>query len=154
MEVKPGATNVIAGEVRLSLDVRHRADDVRTRMVDELIRHAEQIAQSRGLSMRQHNCWSQSAEAMDPFLTGQIEEAVRKSGCEPHRMVSGAGHDAMILAERIPAAMIFLRTPGGISHNPMESVSMDDVAKAVECGMHLLDQLALSPIIQTRTCRA
>jgi allantoate deiminase len=151
MEVKPGASNVIAGEVVLSLDVRHSADDVRTRMVDELIRRAEQIAQSRGLSMRQHNCLNQSAEAMDPFLTGQIEEAVRKSGCEPHRMVSGAGHDAMILAKRIPAAMIFLRTPGGISHHPMESVSLADVAKAVECGMHLLDQLALSPNIHTRT---
>jgi allantoate deiminase len=154
MEVKPGATNVIAGEVRLSLDVRHSADDVRTRMVDELIRHAEQIAQSRGLSVRQHNHLSQSSATMDPFLTGQIEEAVRKSGCEPYRMVSGAGHDAMIMAERIPAAMIFLRTPGGISHNPMESVFVYDVAKAIECGVYLLDQLASSSKFQTRTCRA
>ncbi len=153
-EIKPGATNVIAGEVRLSLDVRHSADDVRTRMVDKLIRHGEQIAQSRGLSLRQHTCLSQSAVAMDPFLTGQIEEAIRKAGCEPHRMVSGAGHDAMILAEKIPAAMIFLRTAGGISHNPMESVSVDDVTKAIECGMYLLDQLASSPTFQTRMRRA
>jgi allantoate deiminase len=91
---------------------------------------------------------------MDPFLTGQIEEAVRKCGCDPHRMVSGGGHDAMILAERIPAAMIFLRTPGGISHNPMESVFVYDVAKAIECGVYLLDQLASSSKFQTRTCRA
>lgn len=154
VNVNPGATNVIAGEVRLSLDVRHRADDVRIRMVDELIGHAEQTSQSRGLSVRQHICLSQSAVAMDPFLTAQVEQAIRKAGCEPHRMVSGAGHDAMILAERIPAAMLFLRTPGGISHNPMESVSTDDVARAIACGIHFLDQLALLPIIQTRTCRA
>jgi allantoate deiminase len=154
VEVKPGATNVIAGEVRLDLDVRHSADDVRTRVVDELIRHAEQIARGRGLSVTGHTRLSQSAVAMDPFLTGQIEEAIRKVGCEPHRMVSGAGHDAMILAERVPAAMVFLRTPSGISHNPMESVSVDDVAKAIECGMYLLDQLALSPVFKTRTCRA
>jgi allantoate deiminase len=91
---------------------------------------------------------------MDPFLTGQIEAAIRKAGCEPHRMVSGAGHDAMILAEKVPAAMIFLRTPGGISHDPMESVAVDDVAKAIECGVYLLDQLASSSKFQTRTCRA
>ena len=69
-------------------------------------------------------------------------------------MVSGAGHDAMILAEKVPSAMIFLRTPGGISHDPAESVAVEDVAKAIECGLHLLDQLASSPTFQTRTCRA
>jgi allantoate deiminase len=69
-------------------------------------------------------------------------------------MVSGAGHDAMILAEKIPAAMIFLRTPGGISHNPMESVDVADVAKAIDCGVSLLDRLASSSKFQSRTCRA
>ena len=59
---------------------------------------------------------------MDPFLIGEIEQAIVKTGCTPHRMVSGAGHDAMILAEKVPSAMIFLRTPGGISHDPAESV--------------------------------
>jgi len=65
-------------------------------------------------------------------------------------MVSGAGHDAMILAEKVPAAMIFLRTPGGISHNPAETVKVEDVAKALESGLHLLDLLASSPMPQRR----
>ncbi len=91
---------------------------------------------------------------MDRFLEDEIEQAIRKTGCEPHRMVSGAGHDAMILAEKVPAAMIFLRTPGGISHDPAESVRLDDVNKAIECGLHLLDQLAASPTLQKRMCRA
>jgi allantoate deiminase len=91
---------------------------------------------------------------MDPFLVDQIEEAIRSVGCEPHRMVSGAGHDAMILAEKVPAAMIFLRTPGGISHDPAESVEIEDVAKALECGLHLLDQLASSSELQKRMYRA
>jgi len=68
--------------------------------------------------------------------------------------VSGAGHDAMILAEKVPAAVIFLRTPGGISHDPVESVTIEDVAKAIECGLHLLDQLASSPALKKRMCRA
>ena len=91
---------------------------------------------------------------MDPFLVEQIAEAIRKAGCEPHRMVSGAGHDAMILAEKVPAAMIFLRTPGGISHDPEGIVEVEDVAKALECGLHLLDQLASSSEFQKRMCRA
>jgi len=69
---------------------------------------------------------------------------VRRAGCEPFRMVSGAGHDAMILAAKVPAAMIFLRTPGGISHDPAETVEVNDVSKAIDCGVHLLDQLASS----------
>jgi allantoate deiminase len=91
---------------------------------------------------------------MDAWLAGQIEQAVGKSGCEPQRMVSGAGHDAMILAEKVPAAMIFLRTPGGISHDPAESVAVEDVARAIECGLHLLDQLAGSAEFLKRTGRA
>ena len=91
---------------------------------------------------------------MDSFLSGQIEEAIRRTGCEPHRMVSGAGHDAMIMAEKIPSAMVFLRTPGGISHDPAESVAVEDVEKAIKCGLQLLDQLAASHAFQTRTRRA
>jgi allantoate deiminase len=154
VEARPGATNVIAGEAQMTLDVRHGLDDVRTRAVDNLIREAEEIAGRRGLSVSQNVMLSQPAVAMDPFLIDEIEHAIRETGCEPHRMVSGAGHDAMILAEKVPAAMIFLRTPGGISHDPAESVTVEDVAKALECGLHLLDQLASSPTFQRRTCCA
>jgi allantoate deiminase len=154
IEVKPGAANVIAGEARLSLDVRHGTDVVRMRAVEALIHNAEEIARRRGLAMRWNTRLDQPAVTMDTFLSDQIEKAIRKAGCDPHRMVSGAGHDAMILAEKTPAAMMFLRTPGGISHDPAESVAVDDVAKAIESGLHLLDQLALSTVFQTRTCRA
>jgi allantoate deiminase len=154
IEAKPGATNVIAGEARLTLDVRHGSDEVRARAVDNLIRQAEEIAGRRGLSVSRNVLLSQQAVPMDSFLVNEIERAIGQAGCEPHRMVSGAGHDAMILAERIPSAMVFLRTPGGISHDPAESVRTDDVAKAIECGMHLLEQLASSPTLQGRMHRA
>jgi allantoate deiminase len=154
IEAKPGATNVIAGEARLTLDARHGLDEVRIRAVEALIREAEEIAKRRGLSVSQKVLLSQSAVAMDPVLIHEIEQAIRKAGCEPYHMVSGAGHDAMILAEKVPAAMIFLRTPGGISHDPAESVAIEDVAKAFECGMHLLDQLSSSSTFHKRMYRA
>jgi allantoate deiminase len=154
VEAKPGAMNVIAGEARATLDIRHASDRARTEALDELIRLAESIAARRGVTAKWRTLLAQHAVAMDPFLTEQIDHAVQKAGCEPHRMASGAGHDAMILAERIPAAMIFLRTPGGISHDPAESVHLDDVAKALECGNQLLTQLAASQEFLGRTCRA
>jgi allantoate deiminase len=154
IEAKPGAANVIAAEARLSLDVRHRSDPVRVKAVADLTRRAEEIAQRRGLSLKTHTLMDQPSVVMDQFLVGQIEAAIRRCGCEVHRMVSGAGHDAMVLAEKIPAAMIFLRSLGGVSHDPAESVKVEDVAKAIECGVVLLDQLAASPEFQKRTHRA
>jgi allantoate deiminase len=154
IEAKPGATNVIAAETRVTLDIRHKSDDTRDRAAENLVRLAKEIAERRGLSLRRQVLLSQRAAAMDPFLVHQIEEAIRSTGCQPHRMTSGAGHDAMVLAEKVPAAMIFLRSPGGISHDPAESVEAEDVAKALECGLYLLDQLATSTEFQKRMCRA
>ena len=154
IEAEPGATNVIAGKVRATLDLRHTSDEVRERVAEMLVRQAEEIVARRGLSLRRKVLLSQSAIAMDAFLVEQIAEAIRRTGSQPHRMVSGAGHDAMMLAEKVPVAMVFLRTPGGISHDPAESVETEDVAKALECGLHLLDQLASSSEFLKRMCRA
>jgi allantoate deiminase len=154
IEAQPGATNVIAAEACVTLDVRHKSNDIRDGAVDALVRQAHEIAERRGLTVRQNVLLSQRAVAMDPFLVDQIQEAIRSTGCQPHRMTSGAGHDAMILAEKVPAAMIFLRSPGGISHDPAESVEVEDVAKALDCGLHLLGKLANSSELQKRMCRA
>jgi len=154
VEAKPGATNVIAGEARATLDIRHASDRERTEALDELIRQAESSGARRSVTVKWRTLLAQHAVAMDPFLAEQIGHAIQKAGCEPHRMASGAGHDAMILAQKVPAAMIFLRTPGGISHDPAESVHLDDVARAIECGQYLLTQLAASQEFLGRTCRA
>jgi allantoate deiminase len=147
-------TNVIARETRMTLDVRHRSDEVRMLAVDRLIRAAEETAAGRGLTMTARTLLSQPSVPMDQVLVEQIEEAICQAGCKPHRMVSGAGHDAMILAEKVPAAMVFLRTPGGVSHSPEETVEMDDVAKALEAGSHLLELLAGLPARHRRVKRA
>lgn len=150
IEAKPGATNVIAGETRLTLDVRHGSDEIRTRAVTDLVEQAQEIARMRRLTTQWKTLLEQRAVPMNPLLVAEIERAIGKTCGAPHRMVSGAGHDAMILAEKVPAAMIFLRTPGGISHDPAESVAVEDVEKAIECGLHLLDQLAASPLMRKR----
>ena len=153
IQAHPGATNVIPGEVRLTLDVRHKSDQIRAQSVQRLSTMAQHIAAKRALSANFATFLNHPAVAMDPFLISQIELAIRAAGCPPHRMPSGAGHDAMILASRVPAAMIFVRSPGGISHDPTESVLLEDVACAIDCGGHLLKQLADSAEFLKRTPR-
>ncbi len=154
LEAKPGATNVIAGECRATLDVRHESDATRTQGVSAFLRNATEIANRRDIKLTSSTKSAQTATQTDPFLVREIDSAVSQAGIKSHRMVSGAGHDAMILAEKVPSAMIFLRSPGGISHNPKESVLVEDVAKAIECGLYLLNHLSSSPEFQTRAHRA
>jgi len=154
LQAKPGAGNVIAGECRATLDVRHASDAARSQAVKIILDAADEIAKRRGIQLTSTTQLAQAATPMDPFLVAQIEKAISQTGLTPHRMASGAGHDAMILAEKAPSAMIFLRAPGGISHNPRESVIPEDVANALVCGWHLLNQLAASPEFQKRPPRA
>jgi allantoate deiminase len=154
IDATPNAPNVIAGQVRTTLDLRHGSDQVRARVLNLLIEQAAKISQHRGLTVEHKEMLHQPAVRMDSLLVEQIEDAMRDVGCVPHRMVSGAGHDAMIIAEKIPSGMIFLRTPGGISHHPSESVDIEDVGKALECGLRLLEQSASSPEFRRRMCRA
>ena len=154
MEAKPGVGNVIAGECRATLDVRHASDVRRSQSVNSILDKADEIAARRGITLNSATKLTQSAMPMDSFLVAEIENAISQTGLSPRRMVSGAGHDAMILAEKVPSAMIFLRSPGGISHNPKETVLLEDVAKALEAGLYLLNQLAVSSEFQKRIYRA
>jgi allantoate deiminase len=134
----PGAVNVVAGQSRASLDVRHEDDSVRHRAVQTLLAQANSIAQRRGLAVASKMLMDQPAVPMDKQLCDLAAEAIRDTGIEPLSMVSGAGHDAMILAERVPTTMIFLRSPGGISHHPEESVRPQDVQNALAAGRAFL----------------
>ncbi len=141
LHAEPGASNVIPGIVHASLDVRHADDAVRRPAVERLLRSAQEIAARRGLSVSWERHLDQAEVAMDTSLTGTLERAVANSGYPVHRMISGAGHDAMIVAKRMPAAMLFLRSPGGISHHFSETVLEEDVAAALVTGLRFLEEM-------------
>jgi len=140
VETLPGASNVIAGEARASLDVRHASDAQRTAGVDRILSSAKDIAEQRGLKFECSATQEQQTVACDPNLVVAMEKAVERAGFPVQRMTSGAGHDAMILAQKVPVAMLFLRSPGGISHHPDECVLSEDVAAALQTGLHFLEQ--------------
>lgn len=147
LTVSPGASNVIAGSVATSLDVRHVNDDVRRDLVAGLLRSAGQIAKGRCLKVSWVERLDQPAVEMDRDLTKMLERAVVGTGHTAHRMASGAGHDAMVVARRKPAAMLFLRSPGGISHHPDETVLPEDVDAALQAGINFLKQLETTPCL-------
>jgi len=141
VDVKPGAGNVIPGLVSVSLDVRHPEDTVRRNCVIRLTQQADQIARRRGLTISVETHLDQPAVKMDDGLTNKLAHAVGRCSNPVHRMNSGAGHDAMIMARRMPSAMLFLRSPRGISHHPDESVLAEDVAAALAAGLCFLEDL-------------
>jgi len=127
----PGASNVIPGEAKLSLDLRHGDDAARERLRDNLEAKASEIAASRGCELRWRVRQETPAVPMDSDLSTLLERAVEKSGVPAKRLSSGAGHDAAQVAALAPAAMLFVRCERGISHNPAESVEREDVGAAI-----------------------
>ncbi|HLY41464.1 MAG TPA: allantoate amidohydrolase [Terracidiphilus sp.] len=138
----PNAGNVIAGSARLSLDVRHTNDATRLAAVESLLGKANTIAERRGLALQSDTKMDQPAVNMDERLTAYLGDALESEGIPRKEMPSGAGHDAMIMASRVPAAMLFLRSPGGVSHNPAESVREEDVESALRVGRTFLARIA------------
>jgi allantoate deiminase len=84
---------------------------------------------------------NQPAVPLDSELIELLDAAVSAAGFEPRHMVSGAGHDAMVMAESMKSCMLFLRSPGGVSHHPSETVLVEDVEAALAVGLEFLKLL-------------
>ena len=137
----PNATNVIPGQVQLSVDVRHSIDSIRTAAVDELLVALENIGKSRRVDVEVVAAHHFPAVPMDAALTGHLVECVKAHTGRDFLLTSGAGHDAAIIASVGPSAMLFVRSPGGISHSPQESVAEEDVAVALAVACDFLRQI-------------
>jgi allantoate deiminase len=141
IEASPGAVNVIASQVTASLDVRHADDIIRKKAVAAIREHAESAASTRKVQVNAHLQLEQPAVPLDLHLAAILQKAAAQAGFPTRRMTSGAGHDAMILARAVPSAMLFLRSPAGLSHHPDETVLPQDVEAALVTAMEFLTQL-------------
>lgn len=139
LEVRPGATNVVPGQVGLSVDVRHADDGVRLASVQRIVASAHALAEGRGLTAEVTVVSENTAVTCSPRLTALLAEA---AGGDPPRLVSGAGHDGAVMSTLTGVGMLFVRCKGGVSHNPAESVQTEDVGVAIEVLSRFLDLLA------------
>jgi len=128
IEAKPGAINVIPGEVLFTIDVRAPVDDVRVEAVDELRSLISNIAQRRNLQLEIETLQQFRSSACAPWLMEQLERAIQAQGLPVRRLPSGAGHDGMAMKAIADIAMLFVRCKGGVSHNPAESITEEDAA--------------------------
>ena len=143
LEVPNGSINVVPGRCRFSLDIRSPRDDVRDACAHDVLEELERLCQRRGVWRSIELTMSARAAPSAPDWQQRWEQAVRAAGLPVHRMPSGAGHDAMKLHEILPQAMLFVRGENaGISHNPLESTTSDDMQLAIDAFTHLLWQLA------------
>lgn len=143
LQVPNGSINVIPGRCLFSMDLRAPTDAQRDAMVQDVLAKLEEITRRRGLQYKTELAMQAAAAPSAPDWQLRWEKAVAALGVPVFRMPSGAGHDAMKLHEIMPQAMLFTRgLNGGISHNPRESTTSDDMQLAVEAFSHMLQQLA------------
>ena len=131
VEVVPNTSNVIPGEVRFSLDMRAETDVARDELVDAIRTDLRAIVASRGVGITFDTAQILPAAACAPELVDRLARAVTTvTGRPAQRVLSGAGHDAMAMVDLCPMGMLFIRSPGGLSHHPDETVRVGDVELA------------------------
>jgi allantoate deiminase len=142
IDVTPGLINAIAERIRFSVDIRAVDPDVFERVTRDIVAFAERAAQDRG--MRTEHVRRQHAlpTPMDPGVVAALEQAAAQGGEPFLRMSSGAGHDTMCIADRVPSAMLFVPCKDGISHHPAEDAKPGDAAVAVEVVLNAIRALA------------
>ena len=142
IEVSPGLINAIPGRTRISLDVRGPEDDLVHQVVRDVDEFAQRAAADRELTASYTQRQAVAATPLDGRLVGALEAAAQDTGEPFMTMVSGAAHDTMCVAERVPSAMVFVPCRDGLSHTPEEDADPDDAAVAVQVMLGAIDALA------------
>lgn len=141
LQVLPGATNVVPGKVEFALDVRAASNAKRDAGCEQILQRCTAIAAARGVQLAVEQVQDLPASPCDPRLMALLAEALGAQGLRPRQLVSGAGHDAMVMAALCPTAMLFIRCAGGISHHPDEAVTAADAELAVAAMSHFIEHV-------------
>lgn len=123
----PNGVNVISGRTHFSVDIRSEDDALRDSVLAEILQAFGAVASKRNVTLTSEQTHSAPAVHCDEKLKSALIQGTIKSGLAPKVLASGAGHDAMAMAEICPVAMLFTRCKGGISHHPGESIMQSDV---------------------------
>jgi OHCU decarboxylase len=139
LQVPNGSINVIPGSCRLSLDIRAADDATRDAAVADILRQIDTICARRNIDAKHDLLMRAAAVPCAPWLMQQLAAATRRAGIAPFELTSGAGHDAMAMAALTDVAMLFTRCGnGGISHNPLETMTADDAEVAAQVFLDFL----------------
>ncbi|RFP09367.1 MULTISPECIES: allantoate amidohydrolase [unclassified Duganella] len=139
-DVPGGAANVVPGRALFSIDVRAEQDGQREAAVADILAAIDRIAARRGVATQVRQTHEARSVPCAPALCRQLDAALRRAGLPARRLPSGAGHDAMVIAARTDMAMLFVRCGnGGISHNPLETMTAEDAALAARVASDFIE---------------
>lgn len=137
--VPNGAANVVPGRCEFSIDIRAGDDATRDAAVDDVVRELNAIARRRGVALDLAQTMRVPCAPCSPRLMDLLEQCIARAGAVPLRLPSGAGHDAMILQRVTEVSMLFVRCgDGGISHNPRETMTVEDAELAARVFLDFL----------------
>jgi len=142
VEVQPNASNVIAQSVVLSIDLRHEEYSVVASALVLLVQQGTLLAKPRRIGFAIAEVQSHNAVRCSPFVTAVLSRAAAQSQVDVPQLVSGAGHDAVILSRLAPVAMLFVRCRGGLSHHPDEYVEPEDIGLALQALITFIREFA------------
>lgn len=146
LQVPHGSVNVIPGACKLSLDIRASEDGTRDAAVADILQNIAAICQRRNIEANVIKVVSAPAAPCAPWLMQQLASATARAGVPVFELPSGAGHDAMALATFTDVAMLFTRCGnGGISHNPLESMTADDAEISAQILLDFLRNFKTRP---------
>lgn len=143
IEAKPGAINVIPGDVQFTIDIRAPRDDLRAQAVRSTTNEVQAIAKRRNIDCKVELLQELGVAACAPWLMQQMERAVAAEGVKVRRLPSGAGHDGMALKRIADIAMLFVRCKDGISHNPAESITEADAGVGARTLLSFIENFEL-----------
>ena len=140
LNVPQGSINVVPGACHFSLDMRAPNDAQRDALAHDILQHLRDICTARGVQCEWEETVRAAAAPSDAGLQSRWENALAHLGLPIHRMPSGAGHDAMKMHQVMPQAMLFVRGENqGISHNPLECTTADDMQLAIDAFFFLIN---------------
>jgi allantoate deiminase len=139
IDARPGATNVIPGQVSFTIDIRAPTDAHRKRAVSDIVRRIEAIAKRRNLAVQLDVTHESRTVPCAPWLQAQIAAAITAEGVSVFELPSGAGHDGMAMIDIADVGMVFVRCRGGISHHPDEHVELADADAAARVLLRVIE---------------
>ena len=131
ISVTPGAMNVIPGQVELGIDIRSISQVAKEQVCNELTSFIASVCEKRQLTYTMDTIVDETPVAIDEEMINLVGTSCEDLGIEYMKLPSGAGHDAMNMAEKTQVAMIFIPCKDGVSHNPQEVASVQDISTGI-----------------------
>lgn len=142
IHVQPGGINIIPGEVELTFDIRDLSTETLDNIQSVMQKHIDIVCEERGIGYECEVLHRIEPATCSPHIIEAFNQATEAVGLEPFQLASGAGHDAMVMANLTDMGMIFVRSKGGISHNPQEWTDKEDLGDGADVLLRTLLKLA------------